>query len=112
MENEKMGANELYLAPEETKETDKTAPTDRSEPNVPDIATDMEMPEKPREFKRLEEIPGQRGDNVKVFRMNDGTEHAVFSPSANHVFDEETHANEEVENTLIEDGDGRHFTCG
>ena len=112
MENEKMGANELYLAPEETKETDKTAPTDRSEPNVPDIATDMEMPEKPREFKRMEEIPGQRGDNVKVFRMNDGTEQAVFSPSAIHVFDEETHAFEEVENTLIEDGDGRHFTCG
>jgi hypothetical protein len=36
----------------------------------------------------------------------------VFSPSAIHVFDDKTNTFEDIENTFIEDEDGKHFTCG
>ncbi|MBQ8407892.1 MAG: hypothetical protein IJY39_03420, partial [Clostridia bacterium] len=112
MKNENMGVEELYLAPEGTKESDDVVLSDTSE-NELDAPNHIEdKSDKPKKLKRIEEIPEKRGTNVKVFRMNDGTEQAVFSPSAIHVFDDETRTFEDVESTLTPDEDGRHFTCG
>ena len=108
MKNENMGVEELYLAPEETKDSEVIALSDTSA----DLPSDHKASEKSTELKKIEEIPELRGNNFKVFRINDGTEQAVFSPTAIHVFDDETHTFEDVETTLIEDEDGRHFTCG
>ena len=112
MKNENMGVEDLYLAPEDTKESDVVALSDTTELETPELTSDNDVSDKPKKLKRIEEIPEQRGTNVKVFRMSDGTEQAVFSPSAIHVFDDETHTFEDVESTLTEDEDGRHFTCG
>ena len=112
MKNENMGVEDLYLAPEETKESDAVVLSDTSEKELDAMDNITGTSDKPKKLKRIEEIPGQRGNNLKVFRMNDGTEQAVFSPSPIHVFDDETHTFENVENTLTSDEDGRHFTCG
>ena len=112
MKNENMGVEDLYLAPEDAEETNVTVPSEADEHEPAEFVPFEETRNTPRKLKRVEEIPEQRGTNVKVFRMNDGTEQAVFSPSAIHVFDDETHMFEDVETTLIEDEDGRHFTCG
>ena len=112
MKNENMGVEDLYLAPEETKDSDVVALSDTPEEDASEFIPGKEDFGKSKKLKRIEEIPEQRGTNVKVFRMNDGTEQAVFSPTAIHVFDDETHTFEDVERTLIEDEDGRHFTCG
>ena len=112
MKNENTGVEDLYLAPEETKASDVIALSDTTEDDASEFIPVEEYSGKPKKLKRIEEIPEQRGNNVKVFRMNDGTEQAVFSPSAIHVFDDETRTFEDVESTLTEDEDGRHFTCG
>ena len=112
MKNENMGIEELYLAPEETKDSAVAALSDTPENDASEFIPAEEESGKPKKLKRIEEIPEQRGNNFKVFRMNDGTEQAVFSPSAIHVFDDETHTFEDVESTLTPDEDGRHFTCG
>ena len=112
MKNENMGVEDLYLAPEETKDSDVVALSDASENELDATDPIKDTSDKPIKLKRIEEIPEQRGTNVKVFRMNDGTEQAVFSPSAIHVFDDETRTFEDVEDTIVEDEDGRHFTCG
>ena len=104
MKNENTGVSELYLAPEETKSS--------GEITQPENASGFEATKKHRKHKRLEEIPNQRGKNLKVFRMNDGTEQAVFSPASIHVFDDETQTFEDVDCTLTQDKDGKHFTCG
>ena len=112
MKNENMGEEDLYLAPVDTKESDTFDLSDTSEIELDKMDPIANASDKPKKLKRIEEIPEQRGNNVKVFRMNDGTEQAVFSPSAIHVFDDETRTFEDVESTLFEDEDGRHFTCG
>ena len=101
MKNENMGVEDLYLAPEETKDSDVSALSDTSETNLAEMDPIMDTSAKPKKAKRIEEIPEQRETNVKVFRMSDGTEQAVFSSTAIHVFDDETHAFEDVEGTLI-----------
>lgn len=112
MKNENMGVENLYLAPKDTKESDAVVLSDTSEIEIDTPSPIEDTSDKPKKLRRIEEIPEQRGDNVKVFRMNDGTEQAVFSPSAIHVFVDETRTFEDVESTFIEDEDGRHFTCG
>ncbi|MBR4031257.1 MAG: hypothetical protein IKJ07_00815, partial [Clostridia bacterium] len=112
METENLGVEELYLAPEETKDSDVVVLSDTPEDDASEFIPVEEDFGKHKKLKRIEEIPEQRGDNFKVFRMNDGTEQAVFSPSAIHVFDDETRTFEDVEDTIVEDEDGRHFTCG
>ena len=112
MKNENMGVEELYLAPEDTKESDNVVLSDMFEIELEASNPIEDTSDKLKKLKRIEEIPEERGNNVKVFRMNDGTEQAVFSPSAIHVFDDETRTFEDVESTLFEDEDGRHFTCG
>ena len=112
MKNENMGADEIYLAPEETNDADTSLLPDVSDSETLEVASEPDAMDKPRKIKRIKEIPEQRAKNLKVFRMSDGTEQAVFSPSAIHVFDDETRSFEDVESTLTEDEDGRHFTCG
>jgi len=112
MKNKIMDAEDLYLAPEDTKESDDAVLSGTSEKELDATGPVRDISDKPKKRRRIEEIPALRGNNVKVFRMNDGTEQAVFSPSAIHVFDDETRTFEDVENTLIEDEDGKHFTCG
>lgn len=112
MKNENMGVEDLYLAPEETKESDAVIFSDASEYELDAMEPVTDTSDKPQKLRRIEEIPEQRGNNVKVFRMNDGSEQAVFSSSAIHVFDNETHTFEDVESSLTEGDDGRHFTCG
>ena len=112
MKNENMGVEDLYLAPDDTKESDAIDLSDTREFELDKMDPIADASDKPKKLKRIEEIPEQRGNNVKVFRMNDGTEQAVFSPSAIHVFDDETRTFEDVESTLTPDEDGRHFTCG
>ena len=109
MKYEIMGAEEIYLAPEYTNESDDVVSSDISEDNSGMMKS---ITDKLKKLRKIEEIPEQRGNNVKVFRMSDGTESAVFSPSDIHVFDDETNTFEEIDNTIIEDKDGRHFTCG
>ena len=112
MKNKNIGVEDLYLAPESEKKSDDVVLSGKSENGSGTVKSVTDASEKPKKPRRIEEIPEQRGNNFKVFRMNDGTEQAVFSPSAIHVFDEEKHIFEDVENTLTEDEDGRHFTCG
>ncbi len=112
MKNENMGVEDLYLAPEDTKESDDSIFTDNSESGISEITPGTEVNKPLRKVKKIEEIPEKRGTNFKVFRMSDGTEQAVFSPFDIHVFDDETHTFEDIESILTEDEDGRHFTCG
>ena len=112
MKNENMDVEDLYLAPEETNETNIVGISDTSAAETSETIDVAKAEMKRKKPKKIEEITSQRGPNFKVFRMNDGTEQAVFSPSTIHVFDDETHTFEDVDNTLIEDDDGRHFTCG
>lgn len=112
MKNENIGVEELYLAPEGTKDSAVAALSDTPENDASEFIPAEEESGKPKKLKRIEEIPEQRGTNVKVFRMNDGTEQAVFSPSPIHVFDDETHTFKDVESIISKDEDGRHFTSG
>ena len=112
MKNENMGVEDLYLAPEETNKTNIVGLSNTSVAETSETIDIHKAEIKSKKPKKIEEITSQRGPNFKVFRMNDGTEQAVFSPSTIHVFDDETHTFEDVDNTLIEDEDGRHFTCG
>ncbi|MGM9682677.1 MAG: hypothetical protein ACI3XQ_03675, partial [Eubacteriales bacterium] len=112
MKNENMGVEDLYLAPEETKYSEAIVLSDNSESEATETVSNVDVQATSQKLKRIEEIPEMRGNNLKVFRMSNGTEQGVFSPSAIHVFDDETHTFEDVESTLTEDEDGRHFTCG
>ena len=105
-----MGTEDIYLAPENTN--DSVALSDSSESEAFEKASTIQVPKKCKSIKRIEEIPEQRGTNFKVFRMDDGSEQAIFSPHTMHVFDDETHTFEEIENTITEDADGKHFTSG
>lgn len=107
-----MKLDEIYLASDETKSTDTSLLSDVSDDMALEIVSETKTMNAPHKAKRIEEIPEPRESNLKVFRMNDGTEQAVFSPSAIHMFYDETHTFENVENTLIEDEGGRHFSCG
>ena len=112
MKNENMGVEELYLAPDETIDSDLIVSSDDSEDKTSEAVSIAEYKRKSRKTKRIEELPEQRGTHSKVFRMNDGTEQAIFSPSAIHVFDDETHTFEDVETALTEEEDGKHYISG
>ena len=112
MKNENIGADELYLAPEETENLEIITLSDDNESKDFDEASSNNTSRKSKKPERLEEIIEKRGNNLKVFRMNDGTEQAVFSSSPIHVFDDESRTFEKIENTFTEDNDGRHFIGG
>lgn len=101
MKNKILGEEELYLAPDPTKSSFPST-------TISNIMSKENSPPP----KRIAEIPDLRARNLKVFRMSDGTEQAVFSPSNIHVLNDETNIYEDVEKFFMEDEDGKHFTCG
>lgn len=113
MDKIKMGdIEELYLAPETVNNVEEVI-IDHSEETEAAQADKHIIPATGKTVKtRVNEIQELRGANRKVFRMSDGTEQAVFYPTPVHVYDDETHSFKEVENTLVEEEDGRHFVCG
>ena len=112
MKNETIGAEEIYLAPEviNAEENLPTQEEHSAQANSEDIVVAAE--EKPEKNVRVSEILDLREDNCKVYRMKDGTKQAVFFPEMVHVFNEETQTFDDVENTFIEEADGRHFVNG
>ncbi len=111
MKKENMSGEDLYLTPEE-KDRDMIAQYDNFEPEADHFTSNADTSENTHKPVRMKEISECRGSNFKVFSMSDGSKQAVFSPSAIHFFDDETHAFEDIENTLTEDEDGKHITCG
>ena len=57
------------------------------------------------------EVPELRDKNKNVFNLSDGTQQAVFYPHDIHFFDDETQSYQEIENVIVEENDGKHFTC-
>ena len=108
MKNEKLGAEDIYLAPEqEISEESPFMDKKLSEEILDDNSATVELESK--ENVRMGEILNLRGNNRKVYRMSDGTEQAVFYSESVHVFDDEKRIFDEVDNTFIEEEDGRHF---
>ncbi len=109
MKNEMYGAEEIYLAPEtiasEEVPEENSVPSDEMQSR--DIAVTLEA--EPKKPTRVGEILDLREGNRKVFRMSDGTEQAVYYSETVHVLDEATNAYIDVDNTVIEEEDGRHF---
>ena len=60
---------------------------------------------------RMTEIPELRGENRKVFRLNNKEQQAVFYPAPVHVFNEETQMYEDAADILTEEEDNRSYTC-
>ena len=97
MKNENYGAEEIYLAPETITADEEEKITAEAEPKA---------------TVRVSEILDLREGNRKVFRMSDGSEQAVYYPGTVHVYDEDTDTFDDVDNTLVEEEDGRHFVSG
>ena len=124
MKNETIGAEDIYLAPEtitaeehllapETTPAEEhlLAPETNPEQVAPESAV-VVAEEKSEKNVRVAEILDLREGNRKVYRMKDGSQQAVFYPEMVHVFNEETQTFDDVENTFIEEADGRHFVNG
>ena len=106
MNEKEFGAEEIYLAPENEVS---------AEPEIKQVPSqDLEVVVKDRKKVPFEvdEIPELRRENKKVFRMSDGYKKAVFYPEPLHVFDSSTKNFEKVDNSLIEEEDGRHIRNG
>lgn len=58
---------------------------------------------------RVAEITALRTENRKVFRMDDGSEQAVFYPNAVHAKDDATGEFVESDTTLVVEDDGKHY---
>ena len=104
MKEKEFGAEEIYLAP--TKNNQSVSEDTKKELVSSD---DVNTEETIKASFEVEEIPEMRKENKKVFRMSDGTEKAVFYPEALHVYDEKTKSFEKIDNSLVEEEDGRHF---
>ncbi|MBE7058966.1 MAG: hypothetical protein E7387_07740, partial [Ruminococcaceae bacterium] len=102
MEKEKNNATEIYVAQET-----ETSGEAFDESNELDVMLEPETKEK--QNIRVSEILELREGNRKVFRMSDGSNQAVFYPTNVHEFDEETNTFYDMDNTLNEEEDGRHF---
>ena len=98
---------EIYLASDETVEAD-SEPTKIDEPASESARVKKNKPK----AVRVGEIPEFRERNKKRFRMSDGTEQEVFYASDIHVLNEKTGQFDDIEDTITEDEDGKHFTCG
>ena len=89
MEMKKIDSEELYLAPEKSGGTNLALHSAKRDKTELDEIPKHKEKEMKRQPKRIEEVVEQRGENFKVFHMDDGTEQVVFSPSPVHVFDDE-----------------------
>lgn len=110
-DNQNEVRQEIYLAPETTG-LEKAASPDSARELAGETPLSVVLEERPAAQERGIEICELRDQNRKVFRLNDGTEQAVFYPEAVHVFDEETQRFEEIDNTLTEEEDGRYIRNG
>ena len=110
-DNQNEVRQEIYLAPETTG-LEKAASPDSARELAGETPLSVVLEERPAAQERGIEICELRDQNRKVFRLNDGTEQAVFYPEAVHVFDEETQRLEEIDNTLTEEEDGRYIRNG
>ena len=112
MKNENFDAEEIYLAPE----TNTSERVSEKNSGIKDVLGSEDIPvmvdAEPTRAVRVREILDLRDRNRKVFQMSDGSEQAVFYSETVHVFDEETNTFEDVDNTLLEEEDGRHIVNG
>ena len=107
MEEKRMDEDiEIYLASDETQEADNEPFAEESTSE-----TASEKKKVPKAV-RIGEVSEFREKNKKRFKMSDGTEQEVFYASDVHVLDEEAGLYENIEDTIIEDEDGKHFVCG
>ncbi len=116
MNEEKMGLEELTLAPEEeavfTAENGVNAPTQAtSEEAAPSPEPAATKAEASPFHKRGHELSNLRQENRRVFEMSDKTVQAVFSPSPIYAFDKESGTYRDTVNTLEKEEDGLHFVC-
>lgn len=105
MEEIKKGGEEIYLEAE-SEQREEIVYEEKNE----DIPVVVEA--EPKKNVRVSEILELRESNRKVYRMSDGTEQAVFYPETVHVFNNDTKTFDDVDNTIVEEEDGRHFVCG
>jgi len=112
MKNEKLGAEEIYLAPEIIALNE--APEENIEPadEMTDVALSVMVEPEAEKTIRVSEILELREGNRKVFHLSDGSQQAVFYPETIHVLDEDTNTFDAVDTTITEDEDGRHFVSG
>ena len=110
MDKIKNGADEIYLALE--TETSEELVLDEHIEEVENEDIPVMVEAEPKKNVRVGEILDLRGANRKVFRMSDGTEQAVFYPETVHVFNDDTKTFDDVDNTIVEAEDGRHFVSG
>ena len=112
MDQMKIGAEEIYLAPEtmDSEDVPRVSEDLSNEKANEDIV--LAVKEQPKEIVRVGENVELRGENRKVYRMSDGTEQAVFYARPVHVFNSTTEMFDEVDGTLVEEEDGRHFVNG
>ena len=110
MDKIKNGAEEIYLAPETATSEELVLDEPIEEIENEDIPVMVEA--EPRKNVRVGEILDLRENNRKVFRMSDGTEQAVFYPETVHVFNDDTKTFDDVDNTIVEEEDGRHYVSG
>ena len=110
MDKIKNGAEEIYLAPETATSEDLVLDESIEEIENEDIPVMVEA--EPKKNVRVGEILDLRENNRKVFRMSDGTEQAVFYPETVHVFNDDTKTFDDVDNTIVEAEDGRHYVSG
>ena len=112
MEEKKNGAEEdIYLAPAETTPKDSETVTAKTEA-VAETDIPIQLEKEPKPNVRVGEILELREENRKVFRMSDGTEQAVFFPEAVHVFNDSTQTYDDMDTTLSEDADEKHYVGG
>ena len=97
MENEKISAEEIKLAPE-------TEAVEHIE-----TETEMNPQTEKNDAYEMNEIKSFRSENSKVFKMSDGKNKAVFYPSPVHFFDNATEEFEEIDSCIVEEANGRHY---
>ena len=106
MKEKEIGAEEIYLAPENKTSAEAEIKQESSHETEPVEKDTGKVP-----FE-VDEVSEMRRANKKVFRMSDGYEKAVFYPETLHVFDSNTKNFEKVDNSLMEEDDGRHIRNG
>ena len=111
MKNEKLGAEEIYLAPETINSDSASVENSELTDEMTNEDTPVMVEAEPKKTIRVSEILNLRERNRKVFRMSDGSEQAVFYSETVHVFDEDTNTFDDVDNTLAEEDD-RHYVNG
>lgn len=112
MKEEKVGAAGIYLAPETIPSNEAVEENNGllDEVTTEDVAVMVKA--EPKTNVRMGEILDLREGNRKVYLMSDGSKQAVFYPETVHVFDEDINIFDDVDNTLAEEEDGRHFVSG